>query len=172
MRIFVCTRDSLLSKHQVRFEADDIFTYLLDVFLLHLQDSGKVFFTSNFYIRLETLKMFNKLWQSCVWQEMWQCILFIFSDLPGSHPSCTLGSSQGARYEGFWWDDACGGVLHLYLPSLPLVRMSLQWFHQEPKDNQTSLWIIWLALDYGGSLYWHNDYRLQVLEFQYKIIPD
>lgn len=84
MLITVCkctaqhTRDSLLSKDQVRFEADNIFTDLLDVLFLHLQDSGKVFLTSNFYIRLERLKWFVKVWQSCGWQKMWLYLIALF----------------------------------------------------------------------------------------------
>jgi len=48
----MCTRDALLSEDQVRFETNDVFTDLLDVLFLHLQDAGKVFLTSNLNISL------------------------------------------------------------------------------------------------------------------------
>ena len=51
--VCVCiTGHSLLGEDQVRLEADDVFTDLLDVLFLHLQDPGEVFLTSDLYVRL------------------------------------------------------------------------------------------------------------------------
>ena len=46
------TRDALLCEDEVWLEADDVFTDLLDVLLLHLQDAGKVLLTSDLNISL------------------------------------------------------------------------------------------------------------------------
>lgn len=50
--VLVCTRDTLFSEDQVRFETNNVFTDLLDVLFLHLQNAGEVFLTSDLNISL------------------------------------------------------------------------------------------------------------------------
>lgn len=64
-----CTRDSFLSKDQIWFKADDVFTDLLDVVFLHLQDFCEIFLASDFYISLNEIRLWLYIFATtmCCW---------------------------------------------------------------------------------------------------------
>lgn len=134
--VLICTRNALFCEDQVRFEPNDVFTDLLNVFFLHLQDAGEVFLTSDLNVSLKrkaSLGFFNQSSQIHIQTN----IVYWNSISPDSRPSCTPESSPAEEFWGSWWVCACVDELHPYSPSHPLAHRSPRWSHQEPIQTHT-----------------------------------